>query len=373
MEITINSNDLLGPLVTVAGVAEEKTTMPILGYLYFRTKNNRMTMIGTDAEVEITSHLTLPGESPDMEGTLPARKFLNFCRSYGSDKDINIAYEDGKIRLTCDKGHTVLSALPAEEFPLMTVPEGQDKKLRYSIPASELRRMMQNVVSCMPINDVRYYLNGMLFDFSPERLNMVSTDGHRMAMAGRKAEHVTEEKIKCILPREGVLQLMRLIGRQDEDVELVFYTNMVQVITKDFTFNCKLIDAAYPDYARVIPADQPNRMVSAYEPLFNSLTRCTYLMTGSNNKVQKVEFQTGKDVLRISAANASGEKMEEEIPVTYEGDSFSISFNVRYILDIVATMHEGKVEMNFTDGNSSALLRKEGDENELFVVMPMKA
>ena len=372
MEIVIKNKELLGPLSTVAGVAADKMTMPILGYLCFRTKNNRMSMVGSDTEVEITSHLTLDSESPDMEGTVPARKFLNICRSFSEDREIRLSYESEQLKLSCGDSVFALSTLPVSDFPRMEVPDEEDKKLRVSLPAAELRTRMQNVLSCMALNDVRYYLNGMLFDFSPDGLSLVATDGHRLALSKKKIDNVSSEKVKCIVPREGVMQLMRLIGGLDENVELVFYSNLVQMITKDFAFNCKLIDASFPDYARVIPEELPHKVVLETASLSGALRRCTYLAPGGG-RVQKVEFKVGSGIFNIFASNMEREKVEEKLPIEYTGDELTINFNVQYILDIVATMQGASIELALSDGNSSARLRKAGEENDLFVVMPMKA
>ena len=372
MEIVIKNKELLGPLGTVAGVAADKMTMPILGYLCFRTKNNRMSLVGSDTEVEITSHLTLDRESPDMEGTVPARKFLNICRTFSEDSDIRLTYEGETMKLLCEDSMFSLSTLPASDFPRMEVPDEDDKKLRVSFPASELRARMHNVLSCMAVNDVRYYLNGMLFDFASESLSLVATDGHRLALSKKKIEQANSEKTKCIVPREGVMQLMRLIGGLDEDVELVFYSNLVQMITKDFSFNCKLIDASFPDYVRVIPEDLPHKIVLESAPLTGALRRCSFL-SSAGNRVQKVEFKMESGVFNIFASNMEREKVEEKLTVQYDGEPLTINFNVQYIMDILGTMPGAAVELSLNDGNSSARLCRAGEENELFVVMPMKA
>lgn len=370
MQLTIKTENILEPLSVVVGVAENKQTMPILSHIYFRVKNNRMTMVGTDTEVEITSHVTLASESPDMEGTLPARKFLNICRSFGKEDDVNIRYDKERIIVESGNSKFELSSFSAADFPLLQVPNEEERKLRLSLSQQELRKRLTDIMSCMAIQDVRYFLNGALFDFSPDGLHIVATDGHKLAVTEKSAPQLTEDKIKCIIPRKGVTELLRLLDNSDGSVDLVFYPHFVRVVTSNFSYGCKLIDATFPDYVRVIPTDSPNKIAVDLPLFMAALRRCAIL---ASDKIQKVSLSYRDNVLHISAANRTEERVDERFPVEQEGEALTIHFNTLYLIDILSTMKGGKVRLSMRDGSSSALLENPADDTTLFVVMPMKS
>ena len=209
MKIQISNEKLLKALSLVASVAEKKQVMPILSYLHFAARDKRLTFIGTDSEVEITCHISLDQECPDMEGTIPARKFLNICRSFPADSTVEIAYEGSRFQISCGKSNFELSSLPPEDFPMMAAPAEEDKKIQLTIGKDVLRHHLTSVLPCMAHNDVRFYLNGVLFDFSETGLAMVATDGHRLAFSQHEAADLTKESTKCIVPMK----------RRERDIE----------------------------------------------------------------------------------------------------------------------------------------------------------
>ena len=370
MELVIKTEKLMEPLSTVVGVTESKQTMPILSHLYFRVKNSQMTLIGTDTEVEVTARISLEKESPDMEGTLPARKFLNICRSYAEEDNISLRYEKERMVVFAGRSKFELASYSTADFPLLQVPDEEEKKIRFSLSQNKLRKKLREVISCMAVQDVRYFLNGALFDFSPDGLHIVATDGHKLAVTEESAPQLTAEKIKCIVPRKGVTELLRLLNSSEEPVDLVFYPHFVQVVTPEFSYGCKLIDATFPDYARVVPVESEHSFLVDTDAFIHSLRRCAIL---ASDKIQKVILSFQNDFLALSASNRNNERIEEELPIEKEGEGISISFNTYYLIDILGTMEGGKVKLSVKNGNSSALLQKHGDDATLFVVMPMKS
>ncbi len=369
MQLSIKIEKLIQPLSVAVGVTENKQTMPILAHMYFRVKNNQMTLIGTDTEVEITTHITLDEESPDMEGTLPARKFFNICRSFPSDMDIQLSYDKNQFVLVCGTSKFHLSSFSSADFPMLEVPAEEERQLRLSISQQELRKHLASVFSCMASQDVRYYLNAALFDFSPDGLHIVATDGHKLSVAEKSAPQLTADKVQAIVPRKGVIELLRLLEHQDEPVDLVFYPHFMQVVTPSFSCGCKLIDANFPDYARVIPTESDKKALLDVRAFDAALRRCAILAT---DKVQKAALKFESDRLRISTVNRIEEEGFEDLPISYEGEPLTIHFNIPYFNEVIGTMKGEKLRIEMRDPNSSALLQDEEDDTTLFVIMPMK-
>lgn len=372
MKVSISNEKLLGALAIVASVAEKKQVMPVLSHLYFSVKNNRLTFIASDTEVEVTCHLALDGDSPDMTGTIPARKFLGICRSFPSDGTVDIVYEDGNFVISCGQSRFELSSLPPEDFPVMEAPAEEERKIKLSIDKDALVGYLNTVASCMARNDVRFYLNGVLFDFGKDGLSLVATDGHRLAVVHHNTPQLSQEEVKCIVPQKGVMELIRLLGNFDEQAELVFYSNYLQISGEHFSYSCKLIDAPFPDYKRVIPSDTKREVIADVVALRTALNRCAILGQDSGEKHHRVELSLSPSNLHLFSTNKNEEKMNDDVAVEYKGEEMNIKFNVFYILDILNVLKTGSVSINLTDANSSALLHKQEDKDTQFVVMPMK-
>ena len=356
----------------MASVAEKKQVMPILAHLYFRVKNNRITFIGSDTEVELTCYLALDGESPDMEGTIPARKFLNICRSFPADSMVDINYEGGQFQISCGESKFELSSLQPEDFPVMEVPADEDRKIRFGIDKEVLMSYLTAVISCMARNDVRFYLNGVLFDFSNDGLALVATDGHRLAITRQNTPQLTQDNIKCIVPHKGVTEMMRLINNFGDKVELVFYSNLLQISGEFFSYSCKLIDAPFPDYNRVIPTEAKHTVIGDVAALRAAFQRCAILGQDSGEKHHRVELGLSNNKLRLFSTNKNEEKAYDDVIAEYSGEDMTIKFNVFYLLDILNVLKSGEVAINLTDPNSSALIHNKESKDTQFVVMPMK-
>lgn len=373
MKVLIKNEKLLEVLAIVASVAERRQIMPILAHLYFSVKGKRLTFIGTDTEVEVTGYLTLDEEGPDMEGTIPARKFLNICRSFSADSMISIAYENTNFLISCGDSQFELSSLASGDFPIMEAPAAEESKISFSINKNELINHLNVTMSCMARNDVRFYLNGILFDFITDGLSLVATDGHRLAVSRYNTSQLTQEQVKCIVPHKGVSEMMRLISNIKDKAELVFYSNFLQISGDLFSYSCKLIDAPFPDYQRVIPEDATEEAIVDINNLRNSLQRCAILGQDTGEKHHKVELALSGQSMHLFSTNRNEEKVNERIGIQYAGENITLKFNVFYLLDILNVLKEGALSIKLKDANSSALIQKQGDNDTRFVVMPMKS
>jgi DNA polymerase-3 subunit beta len=223
----------------------------------------------------------------------------------------------------------------------------------------------------MAQQDVRYYLNGMMFEIQSGRLRAVATDGHRLAMSETPADVSIDELRQVIIPRKGVLELNRLFsGDSDEEVRVVMSSNHIRTTTDNFTFTSKLIDGKFPDYQQVIPKNNKQEMLVERELLRQVLSRTAIL---SNEKYRGVRLIVDNDLLQVFANNPEQEEAEESLPVKYEGDPLEIGFNVSYLLDVLSVIASTNIRVSFADANSSILIEEIAEHpDSIYVVMPMR-
>lgn len=210
--------------------------------------------------------------------TLPARKMLDICRALPEDADIKINITADKAQVRSGKSRFTLTTLPPVEFPIIEVGE---KLAEFSLQQTTLKEILEKTAFSMAQQDVRYYLNGLLLEITANQIRAVATDGHRLALCDTQTSVKTKETHQIIVPRKGVIELIRLLENEDKEVNIIITNNHIRVDFDDLTFTSKLIDGKFPDYDRVIPEVQQPFVVANREQLKQSLTRASIL---SNEK-----------------------------------------------------------------------------------------
>jgi DNA polymerase-3 subunit beta len=365
MKFTVTRDALLKPLNLVAGVVERRQTLPILANVLIGVEGNSLSLTGTDLEVELLGKVSLDGATVDGDITVPARKLLDIVKSLPDDSVISVEVDEQRAIIKSGRSRFTLSTLPASEFP--NVEQGS-ASLEFDVLQRNLKTLIDKTAFAMAQQDVRYYLNGMLWEIKDGIFRVVATDGHRLALSTHSGITASEEK-QVILPRKGVLELSRLLIEEDESIHLAFGDTHLRATTQAFTFTSKLVDGKFPDYDRVLPKGSDKEVIAERDVLKQALARAAIL---SNEKYRGIRMQFNAGDLRIVANNPEQEEAEDVVAIDYNGDTLEIGFNVSYLLDIMNVVSGPKVKFSLLDANSSALLEDNDDGNSLYVVMPMR-
>jgi DNA polymerase-3 subunit beta len=366
MKFTISREAFLKPLQLVAGVVEKRQTLPVLSNVLLVLKGEQLALTGTDLEVELVGKVQVDEAGGDGEITVPARKLLDICRSLPETANIQFNLEGQKVAVKSGKSRFTLSTLPAKDFPNV---EDSPSALEFSVEQKQLKRLIDRTAFSMAQQDVRYYLNGMLFEVEKGRLRTVATDGHRLAMCTLFSEFPVDELHHAILPRKGVLELQRLLSDEGEEISLVFGANHFRAVLPDYTFTSKLVDGKFPDYDRVLPKGGNKEVEANREELRHALNRTAIL---SNEKYRGVRVQLASGNVTLVANNPEQEEAEEQVVVSYEGDNLEIGFNVTYLSEVLSVLSGESVKITLSDSNSSALLEEQESSDSTYVVMPMR-
>jgi DNA polymerase-3 subunit beta len=364
MKLTANREQILGALQSVIGVIERKQTMPVLANVLLSARNEKLSLTGTDLEVELVAATDVSVQQPG-EITVPGRKLLDILRAVPEGTNISLATEGERIVLRAGRSRFTLSTLPAAEFPVVEDVEGQQV---LTVPQNEFRRLIDKTHFSMAQQDVRYYLNGMLLEADDETLRAVATDGHRLAMCETKLQGKAKTNQQVIVPRKGVLELQRSLGSEG-NLELAIGTNHIRAQIGAIRFTSKLIDGRFPEYSRVVPAN-PTKIVEADREMLRQALQRTAIL--SNEKYRGIRLTVRPDLLMLQAHNPEQEEAEDQLEVAYKGEEVEIGFNVTYILDALAAIDTDRVEIGLTDANSSCLIRAPGGGGARYVVMPMR-
>lgn len=357
---------VLAVLQSVAGIVERRHTLPILANVLLRKTGNAIQLTTSDLEIQIRTTAELGGDTGDFTTTVGARKLIDILKTMPSDQTVSLESNQSKLILKGGKSRFTLQTLPAEDFPL--VQEAASFGPAFSVPQKVLKSLLGQVSFAMAVQDIRYYLNGILFVAEGTTLSLVATDGHRLAFASAQLD-VEVPKQEVILPRKTVLELQRLLSDAEGAIEMQFANNQAKFSFGGMEFVTKLVEGKFPDYNRVIPKNHHNSVTLGRAPLLASLQR-TAIMTSDKFKGVRLNIEPG--LLRVASNNAEQEEAVDELDIDYGGDAIEIGFNVSYLIDALANMGQDMVKIDLADGNSSALMTIPDNEHFKYVVMPMR-
>ena len=366
MQFSISREALLKPLQLVSGVVERRQTLPVLSNVLLSLNGSELSLTGTDLEVELIGRVAVDSAKEPGDITVPARKLLDICKSLSDDAPIDVRLKDNKLLLKSGRSRFTLTTLPAAEFPRV---EEEPDTFSLSIKQDRLRELLDATSFAMAQQDVRYYLNGMLFEVARDYLRVVATDGHRLAMETIDMSNDIGETQQLILPRKGIMELSRLLHEEGGEIVLTFGQNHIRANVPEFTFTSKLVDGKFPDYNRVLPKGGDRIMLGDCQELRHAFSRAAIL---SNEKYRGVRVMLNQNELKILANNPEQEEAEEVVAVSYDAEALEIGFNVSYLIDVLTTLSSKNVKITLSDPNSSALLEAEEGSNALYVVMPMR-
>ncbi|EGQ7800328.1 DNA polymerase III subunit beta [Vibrio parahaemolyticus] len=365
MKFTIERSHLIKPLQQVSGALGGRPTLPILGNLLIKVEENVLSMTATDLEVELVSKVTLEGDFEAGSITVPSRKFLDICRGLPDDAIITFVLEGDRVQVRSGRSRFSLATLPANDFPNI---EDWQSEVEVSLSQADLRTLIDKTQFSMANQDVRYYLNGMLFEIDGTTLRSVATDGHRMAVSQTQLGTDFAQK-QIIVPRKGVQELVKLMDAPEQPVVLQIGSSNVRAEVNNFIFTSKLVDGRFPDYRRVLPQHTNKTLIASCDELRQAFSRAAIL---SNEKFRGVRVNLAGSEMRITANNPEQEEAEEMLDVTFEGDPIEIGFNVSYVLDVLNTLRCEKVQVSMSDANASALIENADDDSAMYVVMPIR-
>ena len=365
MKFSIQQDVLLQPISQVVGVVERRQTLPVLANFLVSAQGSRISITGTDMEVELVASVKADVQS-EGEITVPARKLVDIVRKLPDDATITAVLEGDKLLVSSGRGRYTLATLPATEFPATDQVETLEA---FNIQEVELKNLLEKTSFAMANQDVRYYLNGLLFEFHDGTLTTVATDGHRLAVCDLDSDLGVVQDRQMIVPRKGVLELLRMLSESEETVELALGKNHIRLVKGRMIFTSKLIDGRFPDYQAVIPKGTDRHIKIRREPFIHALQRASIL---SNEKYKGVRLEATSNSVKIVAHNPQHEEAVEELEAELNFDQVAIGFNVTYLLDSLHAVDGESVVMALKDANSSCLISSATEGSDKHVVMPLK-
>jgi DNA polymerase-3 subunit beta len=378
MELVVRKTDLLRELQLFQGIVERKNTIPILANVLIEANGEQVKLLATDLEVGLRSTCAA-SVTKGGSLTLPAKKLYEIIKAL-PDTDVRIEEDKNGVKVAADRFDSRMQTLPREDFP--SLPDGTGV---YSaqFPRDVLKHMVAKTQFAITGEDTRYFLNGALFIQRPDSMSLVSTDGHRLALITVpraaaekprvKSDQVdkTDDEIRVILPRKTLLELGRLLGEGDGDIQYERGENHLFFEIGGRLLISRMIDGQFPAFERVIPKSNDKRVEFDRDRLTSAVKRVALL---SNERSRAVKVQIDKGKVEIASSSPEFGEAKEILMVDYADAPVTICFNAQYVLDFLSVVETDSVGLEFKDEMSQAVMKPVGAEgyDYTYVIMPMR-
>ena len=376
MELIVGKAELQKELQLCQGVVEKRSTIPILSNVLLKAADGRLQIAATDLDVTILSscaaRVTTPGGV-----TIEAKRLFDIVRSL-PDEDVHIALqENNSVQIEAGTAKFRLLGLPAEDYPTLPSVNVADA---YTLPLNELKTMVAKVKFAITHEETRFQLNGALLKVQPSKMEMVATDGHRMALinfpqgsAGGGGKKKGSD-LTILIPRKALDEILRLETGEDGNVAFGVSENQLFFEAGDRRLMARMIDVNFPNYMEVIARDNDRKVFVDRERLLATIRRISLV---ANERTRAVRFDFAPGKLTVSSTNPELGDARETVPIDYAGNPFHVGLNAAYVTDFLSAVDTPSVSLDLKDENSQCIGRPASTSEDLpydylYVVMPMR-
>jgi len=372
MKFTIDRADLLRALNHVHSVVERRNTIPILANVMLRAEKDALSLTTTDMDLEIVESVSAKVASAGAT-TVPAHTLYDIVRKLGEGSTVEISSAAGDTTLQAKSGKSTfrLGCLPTEDFPKM----GSSEKFSYSfsIPAADLRTLVDRTRFAISNEETRYYLNGIYLHAGENDgvavLRAVATDGHRLARFEMPLPDGAKDMPGVIIPRKAINEIRKLIDEAGDTIEIGLSDNKLKFSFDHISLTTKLIDGTFPDYDRVIPKNN-DKVLEVNPSIFASAV--DRVSTISSEKSRAVKLTLGGKTMTLSANSPDSGSASEEIEIRFNAGPMEIGFNSAYLMDVAKQIEGEGCRISLSDPASPTIIQDVSDTSSLYVLMPMR-
>ncbi|WP_075995308.1 DNA polymerase III subunit beta [Salaquimonas pukyongi] len=371
MRVTIERSNLLKSLGHVHRVVERRNTIPILSNVLLTAEGSELHLKATDLDLEIFEKVPAVVEQAGST-TVPAHMLHDIVRKLPEGAEVMLSMEEdgNSVKIAAGRSRFTLQCLPSTDFPDITA---GDFSHMFRLAAANLKNLIDRTQFAISTEETRYYLNGIYFHSVEEDgkpvLRAVATDGHRLASAQAEAPSGSEGMPGIIVPRKAVGEIQKLVEDRDATVTFEVSDTKIRLTVGDVILTSKLIDGTFPDYTRVIPTGNDKELKMDRATFAAAVDRVS---TISSERGRAVKLTIGEGQVVLAVNNPESGTATEEVAVGYDAEALEIGFNSRYLLDITNQLSGDETVFMLADSGSPTLIRDSGDDDVLFVLMPMR-
>ena len=369
MKFRVDRAIFLKALGHAQSVVERRTTVPILSHILFHAKEGQIKLTATDLDLSYTQDLPAEVTTPGTT-TIPAHMLYDIVRKLPANQPLEISTStpEGHVSISCGRSDFSLPALNGEEFPVF---QTQSLPFTFELNSQNLAQLIDATRFAMATEETRYYLNGLYWHTCPEsnKLRIVATDGHRLSRAEIDLPAGAQGMPGVIVSRKTVAEIRKIIDEADERVTISLSENQMRFCFGSVVMISRLIDGTFPDYQRVIPEHNDRSLIVDAKAFSEAVDRVSIL---TNERSRGVKMSVRPNALTLSVTTSESGSAREELNAKYDHESVEIGFNAKYVIDINSHLTGPEIEFLLSDASAPVMIRDLGNENNLFVLMPMR-
>lgn len=376
MRVSVLQENLMRGLSIASRAVDTRPTLPVLANVLLATEEGRLKLSATDLELSISVWVGAKVEE-DGSVTVPARIFYDLTSNLSPERvDMELDPRTQTLHLQCGGTTTNIKGINASEFPL--VPEA-DREADIVVPGETLTHMVEEVVFSAAREDNRPVLTGIYCHFEGNTITMASADGYRLTVRKHNLEYELSEALTVIIPAQSLTEVARIA----DDVEEVRISvpegrNQIMFNMGDIDVVSNLIEGQFPDYQRIIPADHSTQTI-LYRDEFLRACKRSEIFAKDNSNTARLHITPSGDggpgTVHVRGESSEMGDNDSMIDASIDGTETEISFNIRYLIDVLNVLHDDQVVLETSTASDPGLVRPMGrDENEqfLYVIMPMQ-
>ncbi len=362
MKIECDKNILLKGISTVQNAISTRSTLPILSNMLLETKKDGLTIIGTDLDIGVITTIPVKITTPGSI-TVPAKKFLDIIKELPESVITISVKKNNMVHIICENSQFKIMGIPKDDFPKLPKFEDKDTII---LDQPLLKTMLDMTSFAISRDETRYILNGVHIIINKNSIQMVATDGRRLALIEREIELPKNIDKKVIIPAKTVQELHRNL-KEEGKVSISFGSNQIMFNLGDSLIISRLIEGEFPSYEQVIPKESKDKVVIDRERFLLAAKRAS-LLTSQDSQAIKIDVAKGKMV--ISKHSPDIGEAREEVDINYGGSALSIGFNPSYLIDVLKNLSEQSISFELENPEKPGVIRTK--DKYVYVVLPMQ-
>ena len=370
MQFVVKRDILLKSLNFVQGVVEKKNTLPILSNVLLQLKDNKLSIVATDLDIIFYDEISDVKILKEGSTTTSAAILYDILRKISSNSELKFDLKsENKLSLKSENADFNLLCLPTDNFPSFADEfEGQE----ISLNNNRFLKLLNKTRISISNDDTRHYLNGIFLHLTEAHgrnfLTSVATDSHRLSSSSLEIGK-TDDFSSLILPKKTVFQLSSLLAETSDQLTMQASENKIKFTIGNIKLISKVIDGKFPDYKKVVPTSNDKTLIVSSKDFINSIERVASV---SLDRKEGVKLIVNKDHVQLSVNSANSGEGNEKIKAEFTSENLNISFNSKYLIDIISEVEDKNLRMNLKDSVSPVLIEDVSDKNSYYVIMPMK-
>ncbi|HVG41250.1 MAG TPA: DNA polymerase III subunit beta [Chitinophagaceae bacterium] len=367
MKFIVSSSSLLKQLQQISGVINANTVLPILEDFLFEIDKNTLTVVATDLETVMRIQLDIEAKESGKV-CIPAKILMDSLKNI-ADQPLSFNIDKNfAIELTSDNGKYKVMGENPDNFPKAPA---ADDTTSFTMPSSALVTAINKTLFAVSNDDLRPAMTGVFFELNKEFIQFVATDAHRLVRY-KRTDVACPKPDSFIVPKKPLTLLKSALPMNDDEITVSYNSNHLFVKHGTTQMSCRLIDARFPDYKVVIPADNPYKMVVVKSDFQSALRRVSIF---SNKSTNQVALQISGSELQLAAQDVDFSfEGNERMKCQYDGEDLTIAFNARFLIEMLNAADGSEVLIELSTPTKAGILKptdlEEGEEL-LMLVMPL--